>query len=256
MKICYNARDFSKALPNYEENQTEKAIRETSLIYREDMMKQDVKQGLGFLGLSFLAFCGLGLEILLALGLEPLIYGAEMNEWNVAQSIFHWTLTCVVWILVVVLLLILSKKKMGFDPLSEKGPLKLLPTIVAVLLFAFMLVISYLDWNGLKVIKEFQYNGLAKFVFQYLYYIVETCLVVLVIVFSQRAGELWFKNKLIPYGGIFVALTWGLVHTLTKGDLITGIIAAIGGLIFGVMYLLLGKDLRKAFPIICLAFIL
>ncbi len=219
-------------------------------------MKTDAKQGWKFLGLSFLTFCALGLELLLALGIEPLIYGAEMNEWNVTQWILHWILTCAVWIIAGVLLLALSKKKLSYDPLSEKSPLKLLPTISAILLFAFMLVISYMNWNGLKVIKEFQNHGLAKFIFQYLYYIVETFLVVLVIVFAQRAGELWFKNKFIPYGGLFVALTWGLVHTLTKGDVTTGILAAAGGLIFGAMYLLLGKDLRKAFPLICLAFIL
>ena len=218
-------------------------------------MKTDIKQGWGFLGLSFLAFFGLGLEALIAFVIEPLIYGIEMNEWNTTQTILHWIFTCVVWILMGVLLLVLSKK-MSYEPLSERSPFKLLPTIIAVLLFVGMLVISYLDSKGFKVIKEFQYNGPARFVFQYLYYVVETCLVVLVIVFAQRAGELWFKNKLIPYGGIFVALTWGLVHALTQGSLSSGIISALAGLIFGVMYLLMGKDLRKAFPIICLAFIL
>lgn len=218
-------------------------------------MRTDVKSGWVFLGLSFLAFCGLGLEGLV-MEAESSIYGTAMKVWTSQQSILHWILTCIIWIAVGALLLLLSKRKMHFDPLLERSSLKLLPAILAVLLFALMIVISYLDWNGLKVIKEFHNLGLVRFFFQYLYYVVETGLVILVIAFSQKAGELWFKNRFIPYGGIFVALTWGLVHMLSKGDVTTGIIAAAGGLIFGVMYLLLGKDLRKAFPIICLSFIL
>ncbi len=219
-------------------------------------MVKSGRTGWAFLGMSFLAFCGLGLEGLLAFGIEPPIYGAEMKEWNETQSILHWILTCVVWIAVISLLLLLSKKKMKYEPLSEKSSVTPLPGVIALVLLLFMIIISYLGWNGVKVMKEFQHLGLARFIFQYIYYVVESGLVVLVISFAQKAGELWFNNKFIPYGGIFVALTWGLVHTLTNGSLKTGLIAALAGIIFGVMYLLLGKDLRKAFPLICLAFIL
>ena len=219
-------------------------------------MSKDGKLAWGFLGMSFLSFCGLGLEVLIMFEIEPRLYGVEVNAWSESQYIMHWIFTCIVWIIVGALLLVLTKKKMKFDPLSIKSSVKLLPAILSFVLFLGMLIISYLGWNGLKILKELNNLGLARFIFQYIYYVVETLLVILIIVFAQKAGELWFKNPLIPYGGIFVALTWGLVHMLTKGDVLTGIIVAIGGLIFGSMYILMGKDLRKAFPLICLAFIL
>ncbi|MCR4649492.1 MAG: DUF6273 domain-containing protein [Lachnospiraceae bacterium] len=37
----------------------------------------------------------------------------------------------------------------------------------------------------------------------------------------------------MPFGGILVALTWGLGHWLSKGSLFAGIYTAIGGFVFG-----------------------
>ncbi len=56
--------------------------------------------------------------------------------------------------------------------------------------------------NRAKVLKELHYNGWLKFIFQYIYYVFETGLVLLIIVFGQKAFEKWFHNDsrvLIPY---------------------------------------------------------
>ena len=63
---------------------------------------------------------------------------------------------------------------------------------------------SYLDWYGLKVVREFKANGPLKFVFQYIYYGFEVAHVQLIIVFGHEAFEHWFSNRLIPYGGMLV----------------------------------------------------
>ena len=60
----------------------------------------------------------------------------------------------------------------------------------------------------------------------------------------------------IPYGGIVVALTWGLVHTLTKGDLMVGIGCAVSGFLYSVVYLLANRNVKIAFPFIAIMFIL
>ena len=43
--------------------------------------------GIKYLILALLAFAGLGLEVLLAFALEPLMYGSSMDSWNDLQNI-------------------------------------------------------------------------------------------------------------------------------------------------------------------------
>ncbi|MBR3738918.1 MAG: hypothetical protein IKN04_00485 [Clostridia bacterium] len=117
------------------------------------------------------------------------------------------------------------------------------------------LIYSWLDWNGSKVVREFNANGPAKFIFQYIYYCFEAALVLLIIVFGQEAFERWFRCKHIPYGGILAAVTWGIAHFFTKGSA-AGVGIMLSALAYGCVYLLVGRDIRKAYPIIWLMFVL
>ena len=113
-----------------------------------------------------------------------------------------------------------------------------------VIIFIIMIVFSYIDWNGSKVLKEFQYNGWLKFIFQYIYYAFEVGLVVLIVTFGQKAFEKWFhkdSSVWIPYGGILTGLTWGMVHILTKGDLSTGVSLSLISIGYGITYLLVNS---------------
>ena len=51
------------------------------------------------------------------------------------------------------------------------------------------------------------------------------------------------------------ALTWGLIHILTK-DLVTGLGCLVMSLLYGGVYLLLKKNIRYAYIIILLIFTL
>ena len=57
----------------------------------------DNTKGWPFLSYALMAFACLGIELLLAFVLEPLLYGRSMNEWSDLQSISHWVLTCICW---------------------------------------------------------------------------------------------------------------------------------------------------------------
>lgn len=63
------------------------------------------------------------------------------------------------------------------------------------------------------------------------------------------------KDK-IPWGGILVGSTWGLLHIVTKFQLYAGLLAFLEGLLLGVAYLASRKDLRIAYPLIFLMFVL
>ena len=212
--------------------------------------------GWDYLSYALLAFGGLGLEVILAFLLEPVIYGVPMGEWSTFQNILHWILTCTLWGIVCVWLTKAAKKNYDFDLFAQKSKLHPWQWLAIAVIVIISLIVSYLDWNGFKVIKEFRANGWLKFIFQYIYYIFETGLITLILVFGQKACDKWFKNENIPYGGIIAGLTWGLAHIFTKGSISTGLLCAFSGFAFGSVYLLAGRDIRKTFPIIWAMFVL
>lgn len=211
--------------------------------------------GFDFFVLALLAFGAIGLEALLAFLIEPMIFGAPMKEWSDIQSVIHWIVTCILWGSAGWLLARSAKRKYGFDLFQKGSRVALWQWLLIAVCIIASLVISYIDWNGSKVIKEFHSNGLLKFIFQYIYYAFETALVTLILIFGQKAFETWFHKKNIPYGGIILAITWGLGHFYTK-DIMTGIVCMISGLAFGSVYLLVNRDIRKVYPILFIMFVL
>ena len=217
--------------------------------------KRKEAKGIHYLNFALYAFAGLGIEALYAFFLEPAIYGCTMEEWNVTQSISHWILTCITWGVIAYLLVKLAYKKYNYNIFEKRGKIKVWQWILTAVCMVLVLISNYLDWNGSKVYKEFQSNGMVKFIFQYIYYLFETGLFMLIIVFGQKAFDQWLKKENIPFGGIVVALTWGMAHWLTKGSLWDGVFTAACGFFFGVVYLLLNRNIKWTYLVLCIMFI-
>ena len=132
-----------------------------------------MKKGFFYLAMALLAFVGIGFEVLLAYGIEPSLYGAEIKNWTDTQNIIHWILTCILWGASAFGVITLAKKKGDFNIFQKGKKIELWKWIVIILIIIGSLVVSYIDWKGFKVVKEFKANGLLKFVFQYIYYIFE-----------------------------------------------------------------------------------
>ena len=211
--------------------------------------------GLTCLVLAMLAFAALGLEVILAFVLDPLLYHAPMQSWTDLQNISHWIITCALWGLLSFGIICFARKRYGYDLFEKKEKPAVWQWIIVSVLAIASLVYSYWDWNGLKIVREFNANGPLKFVFQYVYYCFEVVLVLLIIVFGQEAFERWFHNRLIPYGGMLAAVTWGIAHFFTKGSA-TGIGIMISALAYGCVYLQVNRDIRRTYPIIWLMFVL
>ena len=218
-------------------------------------MNKNIKEGFFDLLMVLIAFAGLGFEAVLAFMIEPLLYGCDMKSWSVTQNVIHWIITCIVWGLTGFLVIRLAKRFEDFDIFKKGKKMKRWQWLLVILIIIFSLIISYIDWNGSKVLKEFNANGPVKFVFQYIYYCFEVVLVTLILIFGQLAFEKWFKRKNIPYGGIVVALTWGIAHIFTK-NLYVGIITMISGLAFGSVYLLTNRDIKISYVILWFMFVL
>ncbi len=208
------------------------------------------------LNLALWAFAGLGLELVLVKFIEEPIYGNSIDNYTLFQTIAHWVATCVIWLIVGAFILNFAKKKYGFDIWEIKSTLNKWQYIGAAVCLIVSFVVSYMDWGGFKPFIEFQRLGIIKFVFQYIYYLFESFLFSLIIIFGQTACEKWFHNKSVPYGGIVLGLTWGLAHIFTKGSVEVGLLTTLGAFLFGSVYLLLGKDYRKALPMMYLMFII
>lgn len=214
------------------------------------------KMGWNFLSLAVTAFGGLGIEMLYAFILEPVLFGAQMGSWSDGQSIMHWILTCVTWAAVGIWLVRSAKKNYSLDILSMHGKLQAWQWAAVLAMLAVSVIIQYLDWGGLKFVIEFQRLGAVLFLFQYLYYAFETLLFLMIIVFGQKACELWIGHDKIPYGGIVCGLTWGLGHILSKGGLLIGLHGLLWGILLGTAYLVVNKDIRKAWAVLFLMFVL
>jgi hypothetical protein len=99
--------------------------------------------------------------------------------------------------------------------------------------------------------------GIAGFLLQEIYYIFEFTLAACIVDCAQRAGENIFRNsKKIPWGGIFLGLTWGLQHTITKNDWLVGISSLLLSLLMGCMYTYSRKKPNAAWVTIAAAYLL
>ena len=210
--------------------------------------------GFDYLWCALYACAGFAFELLLV-QIEKVLR-INVAEYTTSQTIVHLLITTAGWIAIGILVIFIGKKTTGFNILETREKIKGWQYIALAICFVVNIIAKYLDWNGFKIHLEFERLGILKFVFQYIYYVAEGFLISLVIVYAQKACEKWFGNEKIPYGGIILGLTWGLAHILSKGSLLVGIFAALGGFLFGTAYLFVNKDYRKALPIIILLFIL
>lgn len=213
--------------------------------------------GWKYLLLSLGAFLGLSLEAIHAYGWEPIIYGnITFREYSTWQAVLHWLITCLTWAAVGFLLVRIAKSRMGFDIWAKKEKMKHWQLVVAFLGIVLAIAMSYFSWDGFKVIKEFQFKDLVKFIFQYIYYMVETAMFLLIIIFGQKALEIWTQKPNVPWGGIICGFTWGAAHIISRGtfDIENGVLSTISGFMFGAAYLLANRDIKKSWLILFLMF--
>lgn len=211
--------------------------------------------GADYLYLALYAFAGIGLELILVGVIEP-IFGVSLETYTTLQNIIHWVVICIIWLIVGVFLINLANRKYDFNLWEHRSRLKGWQYLGVIVCLSVSIASHYIDWEGFKFVLEFQKLGVLKFVFQYIYYLFEAFLISLIIIFGQKAFEKWFGKVNIPYGGIVLALTWGLMHIVSKGSLSVGLLSAFGGFLYGSAYLVVGKDYRKALPLMSLMFIL
>lgn len=210
--------------------------------------------GFDYFKLVLMVILSFSLELFLAM-VENIIYKQEVQAGNWTM-ISHWILICIIWSIVIYIILKYAITRYGFTLKDSKSKVSKRQGVIVIGIVLFFIVSKYIGWGGLKIVVEFNNLGIWKFLIQHLYYFFEAILFTLMIVFSQKSFEKWFKNERIPFGGIICSITWGLAHIMTQSSLAVGLFGAIGGFLFGTIYLILNRNLLKTFIVLFLMFIL
>lgn len=216
------------------------------------VMVEKKVQASDYLALGLYAFAGFGLEVVLSM-LLPMILGVKGSEYTLVHHCIHWTLTCILWGAMALLLIKLSRRKYAFDvmKLNEKPDSR--RWLLAVVVSVVAIIVTTAAWGGFKPVQE--YKGIVSFMFQNIYYLFEAALILLTIAFGQKFGETLFHKTSLPYGGLLLALTWGLIHILLQGTM-TGVYAVFMSLLYGMVYILLHKNIRYSYVMIAVIFVL
>jgi hypothetical protein len=182
---------------------------------------------------------------------------------TIGAAAAHWALTGTGWLVGAAIVLRVAQRRYGFTA-DPTPPSRRLVRGVAVV--GLVLACAGIRWAGqggpFPPIAEYgrfvgEYGELAwvALVLQWLYYAAEVLVMALIIAFGQRAGELRFGRPAVPWGGLLLALTWGLVHIAVQG-VATGLYGIVVSIAFGTIFILTGSRLRRSSVLLVLAFVL
>lgn len=176
------------------------------------------------------------------------------------QKCIHLLLISLIWIISIIIIKKISRTYFYFNEETHKN--KIISKKDWIIIFLCLLackILTFIDWNTLKVIGEFNIKGLIYFSIQYVYYFIEVALICHIIAYGQKAFEVLFKKKQeIPFGGFVLGFTWGTLHFISRGslDIWNGISCIIFSILSGTMYLKLNRNRKLSYIFIALGYLL
>lgn len=162
-----------------------------------------------------------------------------------------------------------SKKECGFDLLDKAAKPSTLQWVLASLATVAFIAYCIIDgaddysaaFQSLKTASDYVY-----FITYYIMNAVQACVITLIIAFAQKGGDMAIGlGKYIPYGGIALGLCRAIANLFANaeyfsmdpsGFLLSALWMLIYGIVFGVIYLLIGKKPLYALIFIAPAFVL
>ena len=215
---------------------------------------------------ALLVFLLLGLDVLSVLlgaiidGRSPAEFGGYNTHWYATVG----SLLCsvIIWTISTLLLRRWAKRRGALD--------RLFATIRSRRVFlaslAGIIVLSGIAWlESHSAIPSFisEYRGFERHypgqallvtVIQYVYYLLESIMVLWILALWQRAGELWTGLHGVPWGGLGLTLTWGLAHFASHPQGAWVVIAS--ALVLGIVFLVARKSYLATFAVIYSVFLL
>jgi len=204
--------------------------------------KGKVESGWGYVILALLIFILLGLDAFSLFVVGPILDGQSLsdpdmlfNNWYARAGVNLFSIA--LWVLSVFLVVRWAKRGEVLSTLLgsrfDRQSFWFFG-IGVIILIAVLRLGAPRDSVWLRFMSEYhgfeqQYPGYGVVitVVQHLYYIAESAMVVLALAAWQRAGEVWTDKAAIPWGGVGLALTWGVAH---------GVWGLLPSLILGVIF--------------------
>lgn len=222
-------------------------------------MKTDIKWT-KYLGFSMLFFAAFMLEYLSIFLIEVMVLKFDIQNYTSGQQSVHHLIMVILWIIYIIGLLRYSYKHFQFPTNSSGNAIGGRDWIGVLVCLAGCKIMTFIDWQTLKVIGEFHGKSISLFATQYLYYFFEIGLVLLIIIYGQQAIEtLLEKESGIPFGGIILAFSWGAFHFFSRGvgvEIWNGISCMIFSVLNGYMYLKVKKNNSYSYLLIAIGYLL
>lgn len=199
-----------------------------------------------YLWMSLLSFGAFMLEYLSIFVIEAIFLHVDIWNYTAQQRSVHCIIMAFLWAVFIGVLLIFSIKHYHFPTGgNQEDKISLKNWIATFACFIGCKIMTFIDWHTLKVIGEARGKTIFQFCAQYLYYIFEVVLVTLIITYGQKAVETFLKKESsVPFGGIILAVTWGIFHFVSRGvgiEIWNGISSMIFSVLCGVMYIKLNR---------------
>jgi len=232
-------------------------------------MKKTMVKPIQYLLIALIIFSLLGLEFPVFF-LSRLVDGRAVSQvfsWpaNWYSAIFHWTVTIILWAVGAWIIYTWAIRK-GVQSEVLRVNIKQRDVVLIAIGVAFVIVyeLVYSRLTGLRIPQIWrEYQGFQSMyasqawiasLFQNLYYLMEFVMVVMMVAFFQRAGELWSKLTWFPWGGIGLGLTWGMIHLVTNPQGALGVI--VWALVLGIFFILSRKSFFTTLIVGVLGFII
>ncbi len=211
--------------------------------------------------LSLLSFGAFMLELLPIFIIEVPLLHVDIQNYTAHQRSIHCIIMTFIWAVFIGMLLLFSKKHYRLPTgRIQEDKISLKNWIVTLACFIGCKLLTFIDWHTLKVIGEAQGKTIFQFSAQYLYYIFEVMLVTLIIIYGQKAVETFLKKESsIPFGGIILAMTWGILHFVSRGvgiEIWNGISTMIFSVLSGEIYLKLNRRWLHSYLFIAMGYLL
>ena len=97
--------------------------------------------------------------------------------------------------------------------------------------------------------------GIVGAIFQHMYYFAEMILCCTILRLFQKSGESKFRYKNFPYGGIILGVFWGLIIHSISQSISVGIYMMVLSFVWGIIYIVSGKDKLTTYITMTLMFI-
>lgn len=159
-------------------------------------------------------------------------------------------ITPVVWGIGAVYILIKTKKKNAENLLYRNSPCSDRDGLILFFVIACgitMAVSNYL-YAGLKplFIREL-FTGYPLYTIRnIIYYPSEVLLMLELLIFSQKAGEMLTNKNSFPWGALILFLFWGLPHILWHGSS-DGIVSAFRAFIYAIPFYASDKNIKTSY---------